>query len=58
MGVESGCLPQVPDVRLRENASQAAFARYLNVTPGLVNKWERGEKKPRVASLKLPTLVA
>ena len=44
-------------LRLRENASQAVFARYLNVTAGLVSQWERGEKRPRGASLKLLTLV-
>jgi len=45
-------------IRLREKASQAVFARYLNVTAGLVSQWERGEKHPRGASLKLLTLVA
>ena len=45
-------------LRMRENASQAVFARYLNVTAGLVSQWERGEKRPRGASLKLLTLVA
>lgn len=45
-------------IRLREKASQAVFARYLNVTTGLVSQWERGEKRPRGASLKLLTLVA
>jgi len=44
-------------VRLRENASQAVFARYLNVTTGLVSQWERGEKRPSGAALKLLTLV-
>ena len=44
-------------LRLRENASQAVFARHLNVTAGLVSQWERGEKRPRGASLKLLTLV-
>ena len=44
-------------VRLREQVSQAVFARYLNVTTGLVSQWERGEKRPRGASLKLLTLV-
>ena len=59
------CLTPVADMspgdiralRLRENASQAVFARYLNVTTGLVSQWERGEKRPRGASLKLLTLV-
>ena len=44
--------------REREGASQAAFARYLNVTTGLVSQWERGEKHPQGASLKLLSLVA
>lgn len=45
-------------IRLREQASQSVFARYLNVTAGLVSQWERGEKRPGGASLKLLTLVA
>jgi putative transcriptional regulator len=49
---------QIRRIRLRENASQAVFARHLNVTTGLVSQWERGEKNPRGASLKLLTLVA
>lgn len=49
---------QIRKIRLREKASQAVFARYLNVTTGLVSQWERGEKHPRGASLKLLTLVA
>ncbi len=44
-------------LRQRERASQAVFARYLNVTTGLVSQWERGEKHPQGASLKLLTLV-
>jgi putative transcriptional regulator len=49
---------QIRRIRMREKASQAVFARYLNVTTGLVSQWERGEKHPRGASLKLLTLVA
>ena len=48
---------QIRAIRVRENASQAVFARYLYVTEGLVSQWERGEKRPRGASLKLLTLV-
>ena len=44
-------------LRQREGASQAVFARYLNVTASLVSQWERGEKHPRGASLKLLSLV-
>ena len=49
---------QIRAIRRREKASQAVFARYLNVTTGLVSQWERGAKHPRGASLKLLTLVA
>ncbi len=49
---------QIRALRQREKASQAVFARYLNVTTGLVSQWERGEKHPRGASLKLLALVA
>jgi putative transcriptional regulator len=44
-------------LRVREKTSQTVFAAYLNVTPSLVSKWERGEKHPQGASLKLLTLV-
>ncbi len=49
---------QIQDLRLREHVSQAVFARYLNVTPGTVSQWERGEKRPRGPSLKLLSLVS
>jgi putative transcriptional regulator len=49
---------QIRRIRLREKESQAVFARYLNVTTGLISQWERGEKHPRGASLNLLTLVA
>ena len=35
---------EIHALRIREHASQAVFARYLNVTTGLVSQWERGEK--------------
>lgn len=49
---------EIRALREREGASQAVFARYLNVTTGLVSQWERGEKHPRGASLKLLALVS
>ena len=60
------CLTPIQDMtpkkiralRAREKASQTVFAAYLNVTPSLVSKWERGEKHPQGASLKLLSLVA
>ena len=56
--VEEMAPEDIRALRLRENASQAVFARYLNVTTGLVSQWERGEKRPRGTSLKLLMLVA
>ncbi|MCY4373217.1 MAG: helix-turn-helix domain-containing protein [Spirochaetaceae bacterium] len=56
--VEEMAPERIREICLRENASQAVFARYLNVTTGLVSQWERGVKRPRGASLKLLTLVA
>jgi putative transcriptional regulator len=49
---------EIRALREREGASQAVFARYLNVTTSLVSQWERGEKHPQGASLKLLSLVA
>ncbi len=48
---------EIRTIRLREGASQAVFARYLNVTPNLISQWERGEKHPQGPSLKMLTLV-
>ncbi len=48
---------EIRTLREREGASQAVFARYLNVTTGLISQWERGEKHPQGASLKLLSLV-
>ena len=56
--VEEMTAEDIRDLRLREKASQAVFARHLNVTTSLVSQWERGEKRPGGASLKLLTLVA
>ena len=49
---------QILALREREGAGQAVFARYLTVSVGLVSEWERGEKHPQGASLKLLALVA
>jgi len=44
---------EIRDIRERENVSQVVFANYLNVSKGIVSQWERGEKRPSGASLKL-----
>src|SRR5215469_13820279 len=48
---------QIKALREREQVSQTVFANYLNVTPNLVSKWERGEKRPSGPALKLLSLV-
>ena len=48
---------RIKALRQRENVSQTVFANYLNVTPNLVSKWERGEKRPSGPALKLLFLV-
>lgn len=45
-------------IRAKAEVSQAVFAAHLNVTPGVVSKWERGEKHPRGPAAKLLTLAA
>jgi putative transcriptional regulator len=45
-------------IRTKEAVSQAVFAAHLNVTTGVVSKWERGEKQPRGPAAKLLTLAA
>ena len=44
-------------LRKREEVSQAVFARHLGLSVNLISQWERGEKKPGGASLKLLSLV-
>ena len=49
---------EIKAIREREHVSQTVFANYLNVTSSLVSKWERGDKRPSGAALKLLSLVA
>ena len=57
----SAVRPLMPDeiraIREREHLSQPVFARYLNVSKGLVSDWERGVKKPGGPALRLLTVV-
>jgi putative transcriptional regulator len=48
---------EIKAIRLHSQVSQNVFARYLNVSPGVVSQWERGEKHPAGASLKLLFIV-
>jgi len=47
----------IRNLRERERVSQRVFALHLNVPVTLVSQWERGEKKPSGAALKLLSLV-
>ena len=59
------CLPkikqltanQIKRLRIKNKASQAVFAAYLNTSKSTVQKWEQGQKHPNGPSLKLLNLV-
>lgn len=55
--VEELSAEDIRKIRIKSKVSQAVFARYLNVSPGVISQWERGEKSPSGASLKLLTVV-
>jgi len=44
-------------IREREHISQPVFARYLNVSKGVVSDWERGVKRPGGPALRLLTVI-
>lgn len=62
---DEGCLTEVQplepseikSIREREQISQPVFARYLNVSKGLVSDWERGVKRPGGPALRLLTII-
>ena len=49
---------EIRKIRTEAALSQSVFAAHLNVTTGVVSKWERGEKKPRGPAAKLLSLAA
>ena len=44
---------EIRSLRESANLSQAAFARYLNLTAGYISQLERGTKQPKGAALTL-----
>ena len=44
---------QIVMLRERAGVSQAVMAGYLNVAVGTISQWERGERRPTGAALKL-----
>jgi putative transcriptional regulator len=55
--VERLSATEIQALRRAAGVSQGVFARVLNVQPGLVSQWERGERRPSGPSLKLLALV-
>ena len=62
--IESLCIPEVKEydaghianLRKRLKLSQAAFARFLNISPSTIRQWETGAKNPSGACQKLLNL--
>jgi putative transcriptional regulator len=48
---------EIRTLRESANLSQAAFARYLNVTSGYVSQLERGAKQPKGPALALLNVI-
>ncbi|MGH9790725.1 MAG: helix-turn-helix domain-containing protein [Candidatus Acidiferrales bacterium] len=44
---------EIRAIRVSLKASQALFARYLNVSANTVESWEQGVRRPQDATLKL-----
>lgn len=59
------CLPEIPNyspaqiknIRIKCKASQAVFAKYLNISPSALKQWEIGQKKPSGIALKMLNVV-
>lgn len=48
---------EIRSLRERANLSQAAFARYLNLTTGYISQLERGIKQPKGPALALLNVI-
>jgi len=48
---------QIRSLREKANLSQAAFARYLNLTTGYISQLERGVKQPKGPALTLLNVI-
>lgn len=48
---------EIRKIRERANLSQAAFARYLNLTTGYISQLERGIKEPKGPALALLNVI-
>jgi len=48
---------EIRKIRQKANLSQAAFARYLNLTTGYISQLERGAKQPKGPALALLNVI-
>ena len=48
---------EIRRIREKANLSQAAFARYLNLTTGYISQLERGAKQPKGPALALLNVI-
>ena len=48
---------QIRDIRVKNHISQGVLAKYMNISPVSIQKWERGESKPTGAALKLLNII-
>jgi putative transcriptional regulator len=55
--VENLSPPEIAAVRERAGVSQAVLAAFMNVAVNTVSQWERGERQPTGAALKLLNVV-
>jgi len=56
-GAQSITAKEIRNLREKANLSQAAFARYLNLTPGYISQLERGTKIPKGPALALLNVI-
>ncbi len=48
---------QIRNIRVKNHISQGVLAKYMNMSPVSIQKWERGESKPTGAALKLLNII-
>src|SRR5579863_10379782 len=56
-GAQSITAKEIRNLREKANLSQAALARYLNLTPGYISQLERGTKIPKGPALALLNVI-
>ena len=57
LGAQPLTADEIRNLREGANLSQAAFARYLNLTPGYISQLERGIKTPKGPALALLNVI-